>query len=304
MSFDDFRHIFDQIRPARLNLTGYGESLLNPDLGRMLEYAKSQGAEHVRFFTNGTRLTKEMIELLVRLRIDCVNFSIDGETAELYASIRSGASLETVLSNIDSLIEYRASQRARRPAIGIKFVLMAANLSHASSFLEMCDRRYGGDVHPEFLMLEAVDQVEIAGMIPTANRINLNYLADAAQKAESFGYLAAAINLRHVIAHLGEKYTPRGEPCFHPLYNLMVTIDGNVIPCQLHYNEQVVFGNMFQQSIQEIWDSHGYITFREQIGSSRADLPYCSACTDAEEAQNIYGGDSAGPTHVTSNEFL
>jgi hypothetical protein len=42
--------------------------------------------------------------------------------------------------------------------------------------------------------------------------------------------------------------------------------NGDVVPCCFDYNSSVIFGNLFKQSVQEIWLSPTYVDFRAKVG--------------------------------------
>ena len=44
-----------------------------------------------------------------------------------------------------------------------------------------------------------------------------------------------------------------------------VLVDGSVVPCCYDYNGEIVFGNLFDQDVMEIWDSPIYTEFREKV---------------------------------------
>lgn len=288
MPLERFVHLFDQVRPYRLNLTGEGETLLNPDLLRMIAYARENGTEHIRFFTNGLLLDATMADELVRLEVDCVNFSVDGASKERYESIRQGSSFPKVLDNIKGLVEAKRHKGGEKPFIGLKFVIFNENIDEVGTFVELCGSQFGREVEPEFLMLEPMDIPSMRALIPSIGAETMAHLVGACRKAEQYGYLSTVRNLRHIISHLPKKYCSTQAPCFHPVHNLTVTVHGDVVPCQLYYDDQLILGNVFQEPVEAIWNSEKYRRFRERIRCRRDGTGLCHFCVDTEEDEDFY----------------
>lgn len=76
-----------------------------------------------------------------------------------------------------------------------------------------------------------------------------------------------------------KKPTPLVLPCLIPSMVLVVTVNGNVVPCYEDYLEQNQMGNVTDQSLPEIWDSPKYRAFRESLRKgARAAFPVCRDC--------------------------
>jgi sulfatase maturation enzyme AslB (radical SAM superfamily) len=113
MDFDLFCRIVKeaaQIGNMYLNLNLGGESTLHPRFDEMVEYAMSH-RNHlygVGFYTNGMLLNKHKSELLVRLGVDDVAFSLDG-IGPVTENIRLGSVYSVVERNILNLLKIRGT---------------------------------------------------------------------------------------------------------------------------------------------------------------------------------------------------
>jgi radical SAM protein with 4Fe4S-binding SPASM domain len=289
LKLDAFRTLLRELKPARLNLTGYGEPLLNRNLPAMVEEAKAFGVGHVRFFTNGTLLSQVKAERLVQSGLDWLNVSIDSPDEKTYAEIRVGANLQQVLRGVETLLRERRRAGARKPTVAVKCVLLRETAVGAPAMVDLCASRFAGEVEPEFLMFESAGIKELETLAPVASQEVLDALVLACDRAEFHGFYSTVLNLRRVIGHLGEKYSGTNLPCFHPIYNWTVTADGDAIPCQLHYNGQLRFGNILNEGAEAVWNSTVYRGYRNRIRRSRSRVPVCEHCTDAEEGYNVFG---------------
>jgi radical SAM protein with 4Fe4S-binding SPASM domain len=102
MSFELFCKIIDEAKIYGLKsivIASRGEPLLNPELPKMIAYAKANGILDVKLNTNALLLTEKIAEALLRSRVDTIVFSVDSTDAELYRAIR-GADIELAKRNI------------------------------------------------------------------------------------------------------------------------------------------------------------------------------------------------------------
>ena len=103
MSFEIFKHIYDQIKPDTVVLTGYGETLLNKDIIKMITYAK-KNKSFVHMDTNCTLLDENIASRLITSGIDLVKVSVDAATKKTYDKIRIGSDHNAVWSNLKTLL--------------------------------------------------------------------------------------------------------------------------------------------------------------------------------------------------------
>jgi len=107
-----------------IGLTLYGEPLLDPYLiDRMARIRSVLGnGVHLAFFSNGSMLSSKMATDLLAHRLNYVNFSVDGATAESYESVRRGLKYDEVVANIMNFVrlnnegEYHCNVRVHMTA--------------------------------------------------------------------------------------------------------------------------------------------------------------------------------------------
>ena len=80
----------------RVDLTGIGESLMNRDFFRIVEFLKSRGM-YVTLNDNFTLMTEAAARRLIELEIDQIFLSLDGATKQTYEPIRVGANFDKVM---------------------------------------------------------------------------------------------------------------------------------------------------------------------------------------------------------------
>ena len=92
LTFKNFKYIFDQVNPPYLNLTGIGEPFLNPDLFKIIKYAKERNTM-VKLDTNATLLNKENSGKILGTGIDIISTSMDGVDKKSYEKSELALSL-------------------------------------------------------------------------------------------------------------------------------------------------------------------------------------------------------------------
>jgi hypothetical protein len=134
-----FRTIIDEavaigVRDVVLN--GYGEISTLRNAREYLSYIRRRSrAIRIIVNTNGMRLSEDLAAAYIEHKVDIVNITIDGATAETFESIRKHLKLETVEANVRRLIEMR-NKAGRRPFIMLHMLDMPQNRHEAPLFLQ------------------------------------------------------------------------------------------------------------------------------------------------------------------------
>ncbi|MEK6577802.1 MAG: SPASM domain-containing protein [Bdellovibrionota bacterium] len=72
-------------------------------------------------------------------------------------------------------------------------------------------------------------------------------------------------------------------PCQIPWLVLVVTLDGNVLPCFEDYEEKLVMGNIRNQKLMDIWRTPRYHSFRNELKVGfRSRYKPCASCDRIE----------------------
>ncbi len=113
-----------------------GEPSLYKRLPELITYAKEQGIREVQINTNGLPFNKELIDKVVAAGLDRVIFSIDGNSAETYETIRVGGDFEKLVNIVESFIETRKRLKSVTPFIRVQMVRMQSNCHEVTGFIE------------------------------------------------------------------------------------------------------------------------------------------------------------------------
>jgi len=67
--------------------------------------------------------------------------------------------------------------------------------------------------------------------------------------------------------------------CPYPWYSMSIASNGNVVACCRDLEHQSVMGNLFEQSLEEIWNGKGFESMRRDIAAQRPDRQSaCAGC--------------------------
>lgn len=77
--------------------------------------------------------------------------------------------------------------------------------------------------------------------------------------------------------------------CHVPKETMVITHDGNILPCFDDFKRKNVMGNVIKQSLTEVWNSSQFVNFREEVGhkGNRSYAKTCANCTRQSEMNSI-----------------
>ncbi|HEX7255813.1 MAG TPA: radical SAM protein [Gaiellaceae bacterium] len=288
MCLHAFKSIVDDLPELeKLTLQGLGEPLLAPDFDEMIEYACTRGIS-VGFNTNGTFLTRDRAERLVRAGVDWLHISLDGATKETYEGIRDGSDFDTVRRNVADLVDVRRSHGGDRPAIQLVFVAMRRNLHELSALV-----RLAAELGVESIWVQNLSH-SFSDTDPYGSYAEIRRFAAAEalwaepspEAVRRFGdarALAAELGIELRLPRL-EQPPPAGRApgspgCHWPFESAYVTHDGTVQPCCMVMGaDRVVLGSAERDGFAKVWRNERYADFRRAL---RTDDPpdVCRGCS-------------------------
>jgi len=260
-----------------VHLQGWGEPLLNPRLFDMIKVAKDAGCR-VGFTTNGTLLGEVASQRLLDLHLDLLAVSIAGATLQTHAAIRVGSDLLQILNNLRRLLDLRARQKVPHPKVEIFFLMTKTNMAELPAVVDLT-----ASMGADELVATNLDYV------PTEDQNGLKAFACHSLR-QAFASAIEDAKGRAKAAGLAFRAYPLDPEevavCdANPLKILFVSCDGKVSPCTYlglglleiprifdgqHLSvARVVFGNIREQALQEIWEAPEYRAFRQRFVARR-----------------------------------
>ncbi len=275
ISFSEFRKIIDENPNVQvINLTGIGESLLNNEFIKMIEYAK-QKSIYVWFNDNFTLMTEEKMNKMLDLKVDFIILSLDGATKQTYEKIRVGSDFEKVTQNFRKLVELRNKRNLTGLKIGINTVVLKENFSEIDQIVELAIK-----LNADNLMFSSIIMSDNTGKLSLWNldeKEIIPFIEKGKKKAEEAGL--------RVIAWPATKFIKSEKTgCEYPWTNPYIGYNGDVLPCcfipqmaNARTHEENIMGNIFNEPLTKIWNGKKYIEFRKKIKSDNPPKS-CKTC--------------------------
>jgi MoaA/NifB/PqqE/SkfB family radical SAM enzyme len=142
LKFEDFRKFLDSTPGLqRVELSNYGEALLNPQLLSILEYADHKDVAIC--LDNGANLnnvTAEVLEGLVKYRVRTITCSIDGASPESYRKYRVRGDFTAVIRNIEAINSHKRRYQSDYPRLRWQFVVFGHNEREIPLAREMAEK--------------------------------------------------------------------------------------------------------------------------------------------------------------------
>jgi hypothetical protein len=139
----DFARFLDVSPSVRsVELSNYGEVLLNKELKGILEIATRRGiAISMENGVNLNHLGVGVAEALVAARVRSICCSIDGATQETYAKYRVNGRLDRVLANVDAINAAKVRHSSVHPKLIWQFVVFGHNEREIPAARKMAEAR-------------------------------------------------------------------------------------------------------------------------------------------------------------------
>ena len=276
MSEETYGIIRREILPGlgHVVLTGAGEPLLSPLLGRMIEDCDRQGA-FIEMTTNATIWDEAIFQRLARCRARVIA-SVDGAAAETVEYVRPGLDHGVFLENLDRLAAVRAGAQGEKFQFYFNVVLLRRNLEELEAVVELAHRlgvdgiwfsNFSAAGHTGDFAEESLEH-DPDVLIPALDR--------AAQRCEALGipYLRplAACHCHVDAACAGDG--GRMLQCPLPWWAVNIEADGSVLPCCQWWPP---VANIHDAPFGVIWNGSAYRKIRQTV--NRVPLPEpCRRC--------------------------
>jgi MoaA/NifB/PqqE/SkfB family radical SAM enzyme len=260
LPLEKFRELIDDLGDYLLLLVlwNWGEPFLNPDLLKMISYAKSKKIV-VHSSTNGqVRLDEARAGELIESGLDSLVFGIDGATSETYVQYRKGGDLERVLENIRVLVREKERRGSRNPRLTLRFVAMRQNENEMPLAYRLAQ-----ELGVDYFAVKSVD-------MPPALGENLDGLfAPGTPAYQRYEYEGP--NFRR---------KKRTFSCMRPWKRITMDALGEVIPCEYDYKNVHTFGSLNNgKTALSIWKGGRAGQFRKGFNRGNNSYYLCQNCT-------------------------
>ena len=255
MTFDQFRKICEdiievgQLKVLRLYMSG--EPLLHKDLCKMIALAKKLNvAKRIEVTSNASALTAAKAASIIDSGLDYLRISIYAIDPDKHLALtQSKINPEVMRNNVGRFFEMRQKLGRKTPFLYVKMI-NPMDPKEVKAFVEA--------------YREICDEVAIEEPMNWDNRSTYDFLENV---------YGDRINRESL-------YKYPKEVCPFPFYTLVIHASGDVSVCCVDWEKKTVVGNIFAQSLKEIWNSSELRTFqRMHIERRRQENEACRSCT-------------------------
>lgn len=238
-----YRKIIDDVASCGIksvNLSFFGEAMLDKTLVEKIKYAKSKKLR-VGFFTNAALMFEGISREMIEAGIDSITVSMDSNDKKTYEKIRKNCSYDDVKKNILDFLKVRR-ELGSDVRLGLVAVLMDENYDELREYYKFWENK--------------VDEI---------NLINMENRSDSFDKEskKSLSYQRGLIR----------------EPCMLLWSRLVVDWDGEVVLCCNDYAHKVVVGDLNRESIRDVWTGCRLKKIREaHVRNEFFKIPFCNKC--------------------------
>jgi MoaA/NifB/PqqE/SkfB family radical SAM enzyme len=245
LTFEEFKVIVGQFPKLKnIELTGFGEPLLNKDFEKMLAFVSQKAV--ISFTSNFNYLPQEIAEDLVSMRVDFITFSIDGATKKTYESIRQGGNFERLIENINQIQKIKRKSGSKKPCLRVNSVISDRNVHECLSIIKL------------FTSL-GISEITLTPVYIFNQTMNI--LGNGTLNLTEKSGISRNTAFKKPVSL-----------CIFPWLGPYITLEKEVLPCR--YSKvnidrskcrEIALGNISKQSINEIWFSERFNELRRYI---------------------------------------
>jgi len=264
----DLSTILEKFKVNSVNLTGMGETLLNPYFDQLLKVCFDKNVKS-SFITNIQLLNQKHLQAIKKYPPATISISMESGYPKTYNRIRSGADFENTHSKISELTKF-ISKNSLNTEVIINIVYLDFNLKNLNHLKKIID------LAASFNIKKITSQ-------------NINVLSPYIKKL----YLTQKINSKFIeIKNYAESkkielilpstVISKGK-CYYPWVYPQLTATGEILPCciipQFGNYDNIIkkysFGNILTTSVNKSWNSKIARIFRLNYQKDN----FCKNCT-------------------------
>lgn len=244
LSTDEWKLIIDKLAKANIPMITFtgGEPTLRNDIDELVAYSKSFVT---RLNTNGAKLTKELVNKLVKAELDSIQITLYSSNENIHNELVGANNYKMTVQGIKNAVESGLS-------ISINTPICKLNSKYAETL--------------EFIRSLGVSFVTVSGIICTGAAegnhdkydLNENELFEIVKSAKAFcdsndmeiDFTSPGL----IRPELLESINMNVPICGASLSNMAITPNGTVVPCQSWLSQDGALGNILTDSFSKIWN--------------------------------------------------
>jgi len=267
MEFSMFKKIIDGFdefpeKIKKIKIGNHGEPTLHSEVVEMVDYArKSNSADIIEMFTNGSKLTPELNEGLVKSGLQRINISLEGLSDERYMTVAGTKQVfQEIIDGVKSLYEIKTREKSE-----LQIYVKIADQAHSLK----------GDKDVKFNLSEEEKKYFFNTFTPICDEIFIEKVVP--QWADT------QLDKQNDVTDTGmygQKINQWKDSCPFIFMYLHFNCDGTVSPCTLDWPRKVVIGDVNKQSVSEIWNGDSLRELQvAMLAGQRKCVDLCSTCS-------------------------
>lgn len=246
-----------------MEFCGGGEPTMHPQFEKIVKMFGEDGNFILGVITNGTLMKQKFLDSDLAKYFNYIRVSVDASNPKTYNSIRRSDDFDKVITGIKSLVDYKKKNNLD-VNVSIRFLMFKDNIHEMISMYDLAER-LGVDA-VNFRAARNCDN-----MITPRQEERYTEVLSMLKNEYNQGKLETAVfgSLR--------KSCLRTPKCWLHWLWLIVTSNGDVLLCcwyQDRYESHVV-GNVFKNSLPEIYQSKRYKEVADKIDMEKCNLYDC-----------------------------
>lgn len=274
MTLEQFKSIADDalIYAHDLNLTGQGESFLNPDIYDIIAYAKSKRT-YVYLDTNGHNVDADRT---LDSGLDKITYALDGFSQETYEKYRIGGNFQQVLNSI-IILSAKAEARRSSILIKVKFLVHAFNEHEVPAVRHFFTGMSNVELMLDYFWIPPEDGEYVLTDRYTVSKNMYNVWSPKhSPEFNIYTYDKERDVFRHISSDL-----PFNKMCELVYIGMYINPNGDAYPCckaALPEPEDMYLGNVFSESVTEVFNSEKAKLFRNRFRATGGHTSLCADC--------------------------
>jgi radical SAM protein with 4Fe4S-binding SPASM domain len=267
MDFKMFKKIVDDCaafpeKIKKIKIGNHGEPTLNPDVIEMVAYArKSDCADIIEMFTNGSKLEPLINKGLVEAGLQRINISLEGLTDQRYMEVAGVKQVfQEIIDGVRNLYETKTRLNS-----SLKIYVKIADQAHALKkdstevfVLTEEEKKYFFDTFGPIC-----DEIFVEKIVPQWAETQLTKQNDVSETGM-----------------YGQTINSWKEVCPFIFMYMQFNCDGTVSPCTLDWPRKVVVGNVNNENVSDIWNGDSLRELQvAMLAGKRKCINFCAACS-------------------------
>jgi MoaA/NifB/PqqE/SkfB family radical SAM enzyme len=248
-------------------LTGSGEFLGLPDAPRILDYFNTEFPHVEKYIaTNGSYLTPKIVERICSGGSKYVmQMSLHGSTPEMHRAMMRYRSYDRVQNSIRTLLEARKGGDVQ---VLFMFVMTTLNIDDLPNFVRYAAHMGADKVVCGYFYIYESNQKYLS--LYFKQDLANQRIEEARQVAGELGITLQAPPKFGLAAEVYKK----PDCCQEPWYQLMLSIEGHVLPCDV-YGAFPREENLNDKTFMEVWNGPAYQEIRKALVKSEGCIVHC-----------------------------